>query len=224
MPGDREGVPVGSGEAFLRALGADAALLHPEIAAQMRTPASHARGEGVFARAGSRYRLLNALAMPLLGRDAVVTRIASDVPFSVLTESTVTTVAVGDAVIERVTLHTTREFRFPSGAQRVSDVMTTSVHPGLVRTLLGERGRVELIEECAVGDGGTLRMRTRRAALRLGGRRIALRGILAVHVDVEDGWDDDNARRTIAVTVRNPLAGTLLEYRGWYRYSSVEDQ
>ncbi|WP_146114335.1 MULTISPECIES: DUF4166 domain-containing protein [Microbacterium] len=224
MPGDREGVPVGSGEAFLRALGADAALLHPEIAAQMRTPASRARGEGVFARAGSRYRLLNALAMPLLGRDAVVTRIASDVPFSVLTESAVTTVTVGDAAIERVTLRTTREFRFPSGAQRVSDVMTTSVHPGLVRTLLGERGRVELIEECAVGDGGTLRMRTRRAALRLGGRRIALRGILAVHVDVEDGWDDDNARRTIAVTVRNPLAGTLLEYRGWYRYSSVEDQ
>ncbi len=214
---------VASGEAFLHALGDDAALLHPEIAAQLRAPAARARGEGVFTRAGSRYGLLNALLVPLLGRDAVVTRTGRRVPFTVLTESAVRTATVGGATIERASLRTVREFHFASGTQRVSDVLTTSVHPGLVRTLLGERGRVELIEECTVGDGGTLRMRTRRAALRLGGRRFALRGILAVHADVEDGWDDDNARRTIRVSVHNPIAGTILEYRGWYR-TMPEDQ
>ncbi|MBO9625268.1 MAG: DUF4166 domain-containing protein [Microbacterium sp.] len=226
-PGGSDGVvesdEAASGEAFLRALGDDAAQLHPEIAAQMRTSSARTRGEGVFVRAGSRYRLLNALLLPLLGRDAVVTRIGRDVPFSVRTESAVRTATVGGATIERATLRTVREFRFPTGTQRVADVITTSVHPGLVRTLLGERGRIELIEECTVGAGGTLRMRTRRAALRLGGRRFALRGVLAVHADVEDGWDDDNARRTIAVTVRNPIAGTILEYRGWYRMLA-EDQ
>lgn len=222
-PGGNATGEAASGEAFLHALGDDAALLHPEIAAQLRAPAARARGEGVFTRAGSRYGLLNALLMPLLGRDAVVTRVGRQVPFSVLTESAVRTETVGGAAIERASLRTVREFHFASGTQRVSDLLTTSVRPGLVRTLLGARGRIELIEECTVGDGGTLRMRTRRAALRLGGRRFALRGILAVHADVEDGWDDHDARRTITVTVRNPLAGTILEYRGWYR-TVPEDQ
>ncbi|WP_217183302.1 DUF4166 domain-containing protein [Streptomyces sp. AC495_CC817] len=243
-------VEVASGEAFLRALGDDAALLHPQIAAQLRTPASLARGDGVFTRAGSRYRLLNLLIVPLLGREAIVTRFAADVPFSLRTESALWTVSAGatasagaggadapggsaspdgsgspegsaESTTERATLRTMREFHFPGGVQRVSDLLTTSTYPGLVRVQLGVRRRIELIEECTVGDGGTLRIRTRRAALHLGGRRFALRGVLAVRADVEDGWDEVNERRTIVATVRNPLFGTLLEYRGWYRHTPV---
>ncbi|MFP3821577.1 hypothetical protein SB658_23045, partial [Bacillus sp. SIMBA_008] len=94
-------------------------------------------------------------------------------------------------------LDTTREFRFPGTTQFISDRLTVSVLPGLVRNLLGARGRVELIEECSVTAQGALRMRTRRIALSLCGRRFALRGTLGIPVDLEDGWDEAQKRRTI---------------------------
>lgn len=199
------------GEVFLQALGADAERLHPEILAQMRAPASGDRAEGVFAVAGSRFGRLGVLALPVVGSRMLVTRFGRDVPFSLRT-------VVGRTPDGRATLDTTREFRFPGRTQFISDRLTVSVFPGLVRNLLGTRGRVELIEECSVTACGALRMRTRRLALRLGGRRFALRGVLGISVDLEDGWDEVHRRRTIDMRATNPLVGTVLEYRGWYRY------
>lgn len=199
------------GELFLAALGEEAERLHPEILAQMRATATLDRAEGVFEVAGSRFGRLGVLAVPVVGPRMLVTRFARDVPFSL-------TMHAGRTAAGRETLDTTREFRFPGSTQYITDRLTQSVLPGLVRNVLGARGRVELIEECSVTAQGALRMRTRRVALRLWGRRFALRGVLGVSVEVEDGWDEENARRTITLRARNPLLGTVLEYRGWYRY------
>lgn len=205
---------IAQGEVFLRALGDRVDALHPELRAQMRAEGAEARAEGVFAVAGSRFGRLTALARPFVGRRMLVTRHGGDVPFTLTTRSA--TDALG-----RATLDSERAFRFPSGTQFISDRLTVSVHAGLVRNLLGARGRVELIEECSVTDEGFLRMRTQRIALRIGGRRVALRGILGIHVDLVDGWDTENARRTIDMRAVNPLVGTVLEYRGWYRHVSA---
>lgn len=206
---------IARGEVFLAALGPDAEHLHPEILAQMRTPTALDSAEGVFTVAGSRFGRLGALALPLVGPRMLVTRFGHDVPFSLRSRA-------GRTPAGRATLDTTREFRFPGATQFISDRLTVSVVPGLVRNLLGARGRVELIEECSVTADGALRMRTRRIALRLWGRRFALRGILGISVDLEDGWDEAHGRRTIEMRARNPLVGTILEYRGWYRH--VEDE
>ena len=206
---------IAHGEVFLRALGEDAQRLHPEMLARLQTPSSHRRAVGVFTVAGSRFRWLTALALPVVGADAVVTRLGRDVPFSVVTTA-------GRDASGRATLDTVREFGFPDGVQRIRDRLTVSVHPGLVRNVLGAAGRVELIEECSVTDRGFLRMRTRRVALRLGGRRFALPGVLRVDVDVEDGWDAEARWHTIALRARNPLLGTVLEYRGRYRLVDPE--
>ncbi|KJQ54532.1 DUF4166 domain-containing protein [Microbacterium sp. SA39] len=206
---------IARGEVFLRALGEDAQRLHPEILTQMQAVVPADRAEGVFAVAGSRFGQLGALALPVVGSQMLVTRFGRDVPF------TLSMRAERDA-LGRPTLDTTREFRFPGSAQRITDRLTTSVVPGLVRNLLGARGRVELIEECSVTDEGALRMQTRRIALRLGGRRFALRGILGISVDLEDGWDEVHGRRTISMRARHPLLGTVLEYRGWYRLIDSE--
>ena len=206
-----------SGEVFLAALGADAERLHPEILAQMRAPVTSDRAEGVFAVAGSRFGRLGALALPVVGPRMLVTRFGRDVPFSLRTHA-------GRTPEGRATLDTTREFRFPGRTQFISDRLTESVIPGLVRNLLGARGRVELIEECSVTAEGSLRMRTRRIALRFRGRRFALRGILGISVDLEDGWDEVHQRRTIEMRATNPLVGTVLEYRGWYRYIADQDE
>ncbi|MFS0854531.1 DUF4166 domain-containing protein [Microbacterium sp. 179-I 3D4 NHS] len=199
------------GEAFLQALGDDAQRLHPEILAQMSASGEEDRAEGVFVVAGSRFGRLGGLALPVVGPRMLVTRRGHDVPFTLTTRS-------GRSASGRAVLDSTREFRFRGSTQYIVDRVTASVRPGLVRNLLGARGRVELIEECSVTEEGFLRMETRRVALRLGGRRLALRGPLGVHVSLVDGWDAENRRRTIDMRARNPVLGTVLEYRGWYRH------
>lgn len=204
------------GGVFLAALGDDARRLHPRILAQMQAPGTIDRAEGVFEVAGSRFGRLGALALPVVGPRMLVTRFGRDVPFTLTTRA-------GRSATGRPTLDTTREFRFPGRTQFITDRLIPSVHPGLVRNLMGERGRVELIEECSVTPEGSLRMQTRRLALRLWGRRFALRGILGISVDLEDGWDEGRGRRTIAMRARHPLFGTVLEYRGWYRHLDADE-
>lgn len=202
-------------DVLLRALGDDAHRLHPELLRQLNEPALHREGRGVFTRAGSRFRWVTALGRPVAGADALVTRFERDVPF-------VVTTAERRDDEGRIVLDTMREFGFRRGTQRIVDRLTPSVHPGLVRNLLGRSGRIELIEECSVSERGFLRMRTRRVALRLAGRRFALKGVLRLDVLVEDGWDANEERRTIEMRARNPIFGTVLEYRGWYRLVDVD--
>lgn len=200
------------GQVFLDALGPDAERLHPEILAQYRAPAAAGHAEGVFAVAGSRFGRWASLARPVVGPGLLVPTRGTQVPFVLRTIS-------GRSSSGRATLDSTREFLFPARTARVVDRLTVSVRPGLVRNLLGARGRVELIEECSVTEEGFLRMRTVRVALRLFGRRFALPGPLGVRVDLVDGWDAEQRRRTIDMRAVNPVLGTVLEYRGWYRES-----
>ena len=198
------------GAVFLDALGETARDLHPEILAQMRAESTTVHAEGRFTRAGSRFGILTALARPVVGPGMLVTRFGHDVPFSITQRS-------GLAPSGRPTLDATREFRFAGGTQCISDRLTATGRPGIVHNALGDRGRVQLLEECTVTATGALRMRTVAVAVRIGSFRLALRGILRIRVVVEDGWDADNQRRTISLRARNPLLGTILEYRGWYR-------
>lgn len=200
----------GHGAVFLAALGAEAERLHPEILARMRREAGHDAAEGVFAVAGSRFGRLAALATPVVGPGLIMTRYGRDVPFRIDT-------VAGRSPVGRPTLAATREFRFPRGVEHVSDRLVATGHPGILRNALGARGRVEMLEECSVTADGALRMRSRAVALRAGRRRIALRGLLRIDVEVVDGWDETRRRRTVEMRATSPVLGTILEYRGWYR-------
>lgn len=200
------------GAAFLEALGEQAQRLHPEILAQMSVEATRDSAEGVFAVAGSRFGRVAGLAAPVIGPGLLVTRFARDVPFRIDTVS-------GRSRAGRATLDTVREFRFPGATQYVTDRLFATGHPGIVQNALGVRGRVQMLEHCSVTDEGALRMSTRAVALRLGRYRIALRGILRIEVELVDGWDEARHRRTIDMRATSPVLGTVLEYRGWYRYA-----
>lgn len=199
------------GQVFLDALGDDAERLHPVIRAQMAVSEDESAVEGVFAVAGSRFGRWNALARPVVGRRMLVTRLARDVSFELRTRA-------GHTAGGRATLDTTREFHFRDGTQFIVDRLTGTPHPGLVHNLLGEQGRVEMLERCEVTAEGFLRMITHRVAIRVAGRRLELRGPLRIDVDLVDGWDEKRQRRTISMSARSPLVGTILEYRGWYRH------
>lgn len=200
------------GAAFLEALGEQAQRLHPEILAQMSVEATRDSAEGVFAVAGSRFGRVAGLAAPVIGPGLLVTRFARDVPFRIDTVS-------GRSRAGRATLDTVREFRFPGATQYVTDRLFATGHPGIVQNALGVRGRVQMLEHCSVTDEGALRMSTRAVALRLGRYRIALRGILRIEVELVDGWDEARHRRSIDMRATSPVLGTVLEYRGWYRYA-----
>lgn len=200
------------GAAFLEALGEDAQRLHPELLAQMRVEATHDSAEGLFEVAGSKFGRLAGLASPVVGPGLLVTRFARDVPFRIETVS-------GRSHGGRATLDTIREFRFPGATQHVVDRLFATGRPGIVQNALGARGRVQMLEQCSVTGDGALRMNTRAVALRVGGHRIALRGILRIDVELVDGWDEAHRRRTIDMRATSPVLGTVLEYHGWYRYA-----
>lgn len=202
------------GAVFLAALGDDAERLHPEILAQMRAAAEADSAAGMFTVAGSRFGRLTALASPVVGPGLLVTRFGRDVPFRIDTVG-------GRSRSGRPTLAARREFRFPGKVQHITDRLTATGHPGLLHNALGIRGRVQMLEECSVTPEGALRMRTRAVALRVGRHRIKLRGMLRLDVDLVDGWDDAEQRRTIAMRATSPVLGTVLEYRGWYRFTDA---
>jgi hypothetical protein len=204
---------IARGQIFLTVLGAEASQLHPEVLAQMRAvDASDAEAHGLFTTAGSRFGMLSMLVRPFVGPAILLTRFGRDVPF-VLTDRPLRGV---DGIEMR---DSARELVFPGSTQSLVDRMIETSEPGVVRTLLGVRQRVEVMMRCSVTDYGALRMRSGRVALLIGRVRIPLSGIFGVDVTLEDGWDDDRRRRTISMRAHNPLFGTVLEYRGWYRYA-----
>ena len=222
---------IARGTVFLDALGDAAESLHPAVLAQMRVQVAEGAedvAEGVFDVAGSRWRRLAALGVPVVGRGLLTTRFARDVPFRLRTRversrggPTRGRATGSGAENGRPVLVATREFRFPGETQCVTDRLAATGRGGIVHNILGDRGRVETLEQCTVTPDGALRMRSRAVALRVFGRRIALRGILRIDVELEDGWDETRRRRTVAMRASNPLLGTVLEYRGWYRYADA---
>lgn len=199
---------------FLAALGSEAARLHPNVLRYVTGPAEPGVigvGEGVFDIAGSRLGRLNLLARPVVGPDLLVTTHERDVPFTVRNTPVPDERGVGE-------LRAIRTFEFRGGPQSFVDILRPGAAPGTLQNILGRARRVELELECGVTPEGFLSLRSRRAWLRLLGMHIPLPGILSVRADVVDGYDEATGRQTIHATVKNPIMGTVLEYRGSFLY------
>lgn len=199
---------------LLTALGEQASRLRPEVLRYVAGPPEPGLvgvGEGVFEVAGSRFGVWNRLARPLVGPCLLVTAHERGVPFTIVNRP-----ARGER--GEAELHAERVFGFASGEQRFVDVLRLAGGPGLLRNTLGASGRVELLLRCEVTDQGHLRLRSERARLVLGRLRLPLPALLSVRAEVEDGYDAGRGRQTICATVRNPLLGTVLEYRGSFDY------
>lgn len=209
MPGS----PVPGGSVFLAALGDRAAGLRSEVLRYVSgagVVGGEVPVEGTFAVAGSKLRWLNHLARPLVGPFLFVTAHERDVPFTVVNR-------VAWEPGHGLGLQAERVFEFRSGAQRFVDVLLPGEAAGTLTNLLGEARRVELELHCSVTGEGHLRLDSGRAWLRLGRLRLRLPRLVSVRAVVEDGFDDARGVHTVAARVRNPLIGTVLEYRGTFR-------
>lgn len=205
--------PLG-GSVFLNALGAAAQRLHPEVrryAAGPGIPGAAVVVDGVFDVAGSRFRKLNLLALPIVGRNLFVTAHERDVPFHVVNSLT----RSQGGPLE---LHADRAFTFTGGAQRFVDVLLPGEREGTLLNRVGSARRVELELRCSVTGDGHLRLVSERTWLRFGGLRIRLPALLSVRADVVDGFDDAAQQNTVRARVRSPILGTVLEYRGRFTH------
>ena len=201
---------------FLAALGEDAASLHPEVRAYAAGAAADADGvmrvTGVFDVAGSRWDVLLRVVRPLLGPGAVITRRGRGVPFVLVNRHRAG--PRGEPV-----LAATRTLRFRCGAETFSDVLEPGPARGTLRNRLGARGRLELLLRCEPGPTGGLRLRSVASSVRLGGPgriRIPLPRLLGVEALLEQDFDDASGRHRISARARNPILGTVLEYRGTF--------
>ena len=204
------------GSVFLAALGSDAERLHPAVRRYVAGPPVDGLvgvGDGVFDVAGSRFRRLNLLLLPFVGRRLLMSAFERDVPFTVVNRPV--RAASRDAPRE---LRAERTFRFSMGPQVFVDSLVYDGRPNMLRNVLGDAGRVRVELGCSVTADGELSLRSCRVWISAGPVRLRLRGPFAIHIDVIDGFDEASDRQTIRATVRNPLAGTVLEYRGSFTY------
>lgn len=214
-----EGSPVPGGSVFLRALGDEAAKLHPEVLRYVSGSGVVGQAvslDGVFDVAGSRLGMLNYLVRPVVGPGLLITAFERGVAFRV--ENRPGWEPRSGA--RELGLHAERVFKFRRGEQRFVDVLLAGDAPGTLRNLLGERRRVELELHCSATDSGRLRLESGRAWLRFGRLRLRLPHLFSVHAVVEDGYEEPTGRNTVDARVRSPLLGTILEYRGSFRQST----
>ncbi|WP_162621951.1 DUF4166 domain-containing protein [Microbacterium suaedae] len=194
---------------FLTALGDAAGRLRPEVA-RYAAAEGDVIGEGIFEVAGSRFGRLGLLLRPFVGPRLVLTSSGRGVPFRV--ENRRREGPVGGEV------HATRIFDFVGGRQVFADVLRPGSAPGTLVNLLGDAHRVELRLRCTVTGEGHLRLASDGCWVRMGRLRVRLPGVLAVHVEVEDGYDDTTGRQTVRARAGNPLLGTVTEYRGSFEW------
>ncbi|MGO2932154.1 DUF4166 domain-containing protein [Microbacterium sp.] len=203
------------GSVFLAALGADADRLQPEVLEYVAGPPQrhdHGEGHGVFEVAGSPLRRLMLLLRPVVGPDLLVTRMERNVPFQVVNRP-----RRGDRATPALTA--TRTFHFRSHSETFVDMLLPGAAPGTVVDVLGRHRRIEILLECTATPAGNLSLRSRACRIRIARARIRLPRFLGVDVAVEDGYDPHRERRTIVAEVRNPIVGTVMAYRGWFRYA-----
>lgn len=191
---------------LLAALGDEAGRLRPEVARYAAgTGGGDVVGEGSFEVAGSRLGRLGWLLRSVVGPRLLLTGHGRDVPFRVVNRP-----REGGIRAERI-------LDFASGSQTFADELRPGTAGTLVN-LLGDAHRIELRLRCAATNAGHLRLTSDRCWLRLGRLRIPLPGALGVGVDVEDGFDDATGRQTVRASARNPILGTVLEYRGSFTW------
>lgn len=198
---------------FEAALGADAERLDPEVRRYLSDSGKgRGIGEGILEVAGSRLGMLNLLARPFAGPQLLITSHQRDVPFRIAYRAETSTDGAH-------ALYSERSFRFRDGTQTLVDELSTGESPGRLRNALGRARRIELVLRCSADEEGRLILESEETRIRLGRVRFRLPRLLAVRAEVVSGYDSESRMHTIDASVRSPLLGSVLEYRGSFAYS-----
>lgn len=189
------------------ALGDEADDLHPKVRARygLGPDDGHATvGRGLMDITRGTLALPVLYAMP--ARNLLFPESGEDVPFSV------TTVGWRDPMGYEA-LTTRREFEF-DGKRRTFDSTTVwDAERERLFDFLGTGGHVVSELHPRVEDGALV-VEGGKQWTRIGGRYLPTPGPLAVEVTVRDRYDEADEQFHVTATVKSPLAGHILGYRG----------
>lgn len=161
------------------------------------------RGDGVYAVAGSRWRMLHPLLAALAARDILFPERGTGVGLR-----------VENRYDPAGTLHAVRSFVFADRTRRMVDALR--VEDGRLVDRLGRRGGVEVRLDAAVSDGGLV-LASSALAWRVGVLRVPLPRVVAVRVS-ERVEGADPTLQHVDVRVRAVLLGEVFRYSGTFRY------
>lgn len=108
----------------------------------------------------------------------------------------------------------TRRFHFPGRVGVIDSLMIAD--DGTAFDVLGRHADVSVHTECSVGEDGALCMAGTDPRVHAGPLRSALPAFAGAVTDARESWDAGEERHRIEVSVRNPVAGALIGYRGWF--------
>ncbi|WP_426624187.1 DUF4166 domain-containing protein [Leifsonia sp. McL0607] len=184
--------------------------LHPRLRAYFDAiPAgSTGRGRGMFDTVGTpRHWLWPVLA--LFARAHVMFPVwERAVPFTV--ENVAVTAADGGPAVRAI-----RRFELRGRTREMRDEI--GVDGGLIVDRLGTPALVEAWFTARVTDG-TLRLASRRVAVRAGRVRIVLPRAVAPVVALTERYDEARDAQAVSIVVRMPLIGRVYQYAGTFRY------
>lgn len=198
-----------SASVYQQVLGVRFSGLHPTLRRYFgEVPAGCVgRGEGRYAIAGSRWRILRPALRALAARDVLFPERATGVGLRVENRSD----ADG-------TLRAVRTFVFPRIERRMVDAMR--VERGTLIDRLGARGGLEVALDATVRGGG-LALTSRSLAWRVGALRVPLPPIARVRVTERA---DEAGRQHVDVRVRSVLLGEVFRCTGTFAYRIVQDE
>lgn len=191
---------------YERVLGESFASLDPQLRVYFgRIPEDfEGVGAGHYEEAGLRLRLLRPL-FALLGRWHVAfAEHGERVPFTIRNTP-------GPSGV----LRAVRSFAFPSATREMTDTMR--VVDGRLVDRVGSRGQIEVEFDLLVLEGG-VRMRSRRVALCVAGRRLPLPPIVKLVVE-EHASVAEHGMQHVDVRMIVPLLGVIYGYHGSFAYS-----
>lgn len=164
------------------------------------------RGVGVYEVAGSRHRWLWPVLAWLARRRVLFPEFGRGIPFAIVN----TTHADG-------TLSARREFAFEHRTRVMEDTMF--VVEGALHDRLGRRGGLEVEFALAIVDR-SLRMRSRRQWLHLGGARFRMPGLVRVTLtESAAGGRRGSHTQRVDVRMTAPVLGEVFRYAGKFDYS-----
>lgn len=184
--------------------------LHPRLRAYFDAiPAgSTGRGHGVFDTVGTPRRWLWPV-LALFGRAHVIFPVwQRSVPFTV--QNVPVCWADGEPAVRA-----TRRFELGGRPREMLDEI--GIDDGLIVDRLGSPVLVEAWFSARVIDG-SLRLVSRRVAVRFGSLRLVLPRPLAPVVALTERYDDAREAQAVAIVVRVPLIGRVYQYAGTFRY------
>jgi hypothetical protein len=113
----------------------------------------------------------------------------------------------------RESLAVMRSLNYTSGAHGLNSLLVDGKE-GLV-DYFGDGPELLWPIEASVDRHGSLVFESGPMRL-LAGPKIGMRGFMAARMQYIEGWDENQNRFRVDATVRNPVLGELIHYRGWF--------